>query len=569
MIKRLAVFLVSMLCLSTAGAQSFQIEDIKKLFGRGNPLKLTGGFSASSVLNAGNGAPERDPWAYYLNGNVNLNLFGQINLPFSFSLTNSGTSYKLPSSPNRLSIHPSYKWATGHIGDVSMTFSPYTLNGHIFTGAGVELAPDGWEFAALYGRFQKAVEYDETQPAILPAYTRMAYGLKAGKTGGKYQVSMNLFSAKDKASSLAIPPDSLGITPMENLAGSIAFLYKPVESIEIGGEYGLSMLTADMRSPNANRNGIPGLWPGSNMSTADFHAFKAQLSYVDETGRFGVGYERIDPGYRTLGAYFFANDLENITVNASRSLWKNKMSLSMSVGYEHDDLAKSKASASSRIVASGNITMTFSERINANLSYSNFQTHTNVRSNFDLINQENNLDRLDTLNFVQLSQSASLNLNVVTRKNEAQLHNLNMNLSYQDAANRQGGVYHPGSVTEMINAGTSYSWTFLKSGLSLNGALNLNNSRILNGNTLTWGPVLGISSRLLKKKVNLSGSLSYNSGHLEGVKQNEVFMCRINSSYSPVQRHSFTLACNFQWRSVLNRPATNSSILTAGYSCSF
>jgi hypothetical protein len=160
-------------------------------------------------------------------------------------------------------------------------------------------------------------------------------------------------------------------------------------------------------------------------------------------------------------------------------------------------------------------------------------------------------------------------MNIITKKNEIQLHNLNINLSYQDAANKQGGVYHPGSVTEMINAGTSYSWTFLKSGLSLNGALNLNNSKILNGNTVTWGPTLGVSSRLFKKKVNLSGSVSYNTGCLEGIKQNEVFMCRINSSYSPIQRHSISLAYNFQWRSVVNRATTNNSLATIGYFCSF
>ncbi|MCL1943015.1 MAG: hypothetical protein FWF54_05645 [Candidatus Azobacteroides sp.] len=572
MIKRLALFFTALLVFSTittVRAQSFRIEDLKNLFGKGNPLKLTGGFSANSVLNEGNEAMGRDPWAYYLNGNINLNLFGQINLPFSFSLTNSGGSYKLPSSPNRLSIHPSYKWITGHIGDVSMTFSPYTLNGHIFTGAGVELTPDGWEFAALYGRFQKAVEYDDARPAFLPTYKRMGYGFKVGRIKEKYQAVVNIFSAKDKVSSLPVPPDSLGITPMENLTGSISFMYKPVKFIEISGEYGLSLLTLDMRSPDDDRNGVLGLWPGGNMSSATYHAFKAQLNYVGENNRFGIGYERIDPGYQTLGAYYFADDLENITVNAYQSLWNKKLSISLSVGYEHDDLEKSKASASSRVVGSANIIAVFSERVNANLSYTNFQTYTNVRSNFELINQENSLDRLDTLNFVQLSQSANLGLNIVTKKDETREHNLNITLSYQDAANKQGGVYHPGSITEMINTGASYSWTFLESGLSLNGAVNLNNSKILNGNTLTWGPTLGASSPLFKKKVNLSGSLSYNTGSLEGIKQNEVFMCRINSSYSPIQRHFITLVYNFRRLSVPDRPATNNSILTVGYAMSF
>lgn len=568
MIRGIVIIVIFLLAAVGTSAQSFRVEEIKDI-NKNKPLRLSGGVSANTILSGGNGNQGRDVFTYYINGNVNLNLYNQINLPFSFNMTNSTSSYKLPSTPNRLSMHPSYKWATAHIGDVSMTFSPYTLNGHLFTGVGVELTPDGWEFAAMYGRLQKAVDYDETQPAFLPTYKRIAYGAKATKIKDNYQISINMLSAKDRISSLPFSVDTLGVTPMDNLAGSISFLYKPVSSLELSGEYGLSLLTSDMRSPNDDRNGILGLWSASNMSSVYYKAFKSQVNYITENGRFGIDYERIDPGYKTLGAYYFTNDLENVTANAFQSFWKNKMNVSISVGYEHDDLDKKKASASSRVVCSLNVTGNFSERVNASISYSSFQAYTNVRSNFELINQENQLDRLDTLNFVQLSQSANLTLSVVTKKTKAQMHNLNINLSYQDAANKQGGIYHPGSITEMINVSSSYSWSFLESGLSLNGAVNLNNSKILNGNTITWGPTFGVSSKLFKKKINLSSSFSYNTGHLEGVKQNEVFLCRINSSYTPIKMHNINLAYNFQWRSALNRSSTNSSLLTVGYSCSF
>ena len=555
MIKRQCLLLISVFLLSvTVNAQSFRVENIKDMVGKGKPFKFSGGFSANSTFSGGNSVSGRDPFVYYLNGNINMNIYGLVNLPFSFNLTNSGSSYKLPASPNRFSIHPSYKWITGHIGDVSMAFSPYTLNGHIFTGAGVELNPDGWEFAAMYGRLLKAVEYDEVRPAFLPTYKRMSYGMKVGKNGEKYRTSINIINVKDDISSLITPPDSLGITPMENLAGSLSFLYKPVRFIEVSGEYGLSILTNDRRS---------------NASSSHYNAFKAQLNYIGETNRIGVGYERIDPDYRTLGAYYFTNDLENITINAYQSLWENKLNVNASIGLEKDNLANNKASATSRTVGSFNITATPSDRINISLLYTNFQTYTNVRSTFELINQENQLDKLDTLNFVQLSQSANMNLNIITKKTDKQLHNLNINASYQDAASKQGGIYHPGSVTEMINAATAYSWTFLESGLSLNGALNMNNSKILNGNTITWGPTIGSSSRLFKKKVMLSGSFSYNTGYLENIKQNEVFLCRINSAYTPAKRQNITLAYNFQLRSVVNKPATNMSLLTVGYSYSF
>jgi hypothetical protein len=550
-------------------AQSFRIEDLKDMFGKGNPLKLNGGFSANSVFDAGNAASGRDPFTYYLNGNINLNIYGQFNLPFSFNFTNSGTSYKLPSSPNRLSIHPSYKWITGHIGDVSMTFSPYTLNGHIFTGAGVELAPNGWEFAVMYGRLQKAVEYEEAQPSFLPTYQRMGYGVKAGRTAEKYQISVNLFSAKDKKSSLTVLSDSLGITPMENIAGSFSFVIKPVKFFELAGEYGLSLVTNDTRLPDEKKDGLLGLWQGSNMSSTYYHALKVQANYVGESNWFGIAYERIDPDYKTLGAYYFTNDLENITVNGYQSMWQNKLNVALSIGYERDNLSEKKANSNTRLVGSLNITGTFSERVIANLSYSNFQSYSNIRSDFELINQEITLDRLDTLSYVQLSQSANLNLNCITKKSEAEMHNLNVNISYQDAANKQGGKYQPGSVTEMINASSSYTVSFPKSGTSLNGALNINNSRVFNGNTFTWGPTLGAVSQLFKKKVRISGAASYNTAQLESIKQSDVFLLRMNSSYNPAGRHNFTLAYTYQWRSALNRYNTNSSLLMLGYNFNF
>ena len=569
MIKRAVLFIFIIAFVTQASSQSFKIEDLKDMFGKGKPLKLNGGFSANSVFNADNAVSGRDPFAYYLNGNINLNIYGQINVPFSFSLTNSASSYKLPSSPNRLSIHPSYKWIAAHIGDVSMAFSPYTLNGHIFTGAGVELSPDGWEFAAMYGRLQKAVEYEEAQPSFLPTYKRMGYGVKAARTVEKYQISVNLLNAKDEKSSLIMLPDSVGITPMENLAGSVSLVYKPAKCIELAGEYGLSLLTSDTRFPDDNRSGILGSWKGSNMSSTYYNAMKMQANYVGESNRFGIAYERIDPDYKTLGAYYFTNDLENITVNGYQTMWQNKVNVALSFGYEHDNLSQKKANDNSRVVASLNITGNFSERITTNLSYSNFQSYSNIRSDFELINQEITMDKFDTLNYIQLSQNANLNSNLITKKTETEIHNLSINVSYQDAANKQGGKYQQGSISEMINASSSYTISFPQKGMSINGALNMNKSKVFNGNTFTWGPTLGASSQLFKKKVKLSGAASYNTARLESVKQADVFLFRMNSTYNPTGRHNFTLAYTFQWRSALNRPDMNNSLITAGYSFNF
>ncbi len=115
----------------------------------------------------------------FVNGSVNMNIYGVVNLPFSFTLSDFGGRYSYPIPSNRFSIHPSYKWVTGHIGDIAMTFSPYTLNGYLFRGVGADLEPEGaFKGSVIYGRLQKAVEYDTANSTVPAAYERMGFGTR-------------------------------------------------------------------------------------------------------------------------------------------------------------------------------------------------------------------------------------------------------------------------------------------------------------------------------------------------------------------------------------------------------
>lgn len=124
----------------------------------------------------------RDPYSYFLSGNLNFDLYGW-SVPLSFTYSNQNLGYQQPF--NQYGIHPTYKWATLHLGYSSMNFSPYTLSGHVFKGIGVELRPEGkFSYSAMYGRLQRAVELDtlidlsDTQQSAQPAFRRMGYGFK-------------------------------------------------------------------------------------------------------------------------------------------------------------------------------------------------------------------------------------------------------------------------------------------------------------------------------------------------------------------------------------------------------
>jgi hypothetical protein len=182
--------------------------------GKEKPLSVTGGISASQIFYKAYGIESRrDPYSYYLSGNVNFSLYGW-NIPLSFSFSNQNLGYTQPF--NRYSIHPTYKWITGHTGYTSMSFSPYTVNGHIFLGGGIDLAPEGkWKLSALYGRFLKAVELDTTIANSRPAYKRMGYGVKASYGDGGNFADLIVFHAQDEVNSINYIPDSLNVLPEE------------------------------------------------------------------------------------------------------------------------------------------------------------------------------------------------------------------------------------------------------------------------------------------------------------------------------------------------------------------
>ena len=231
-------------------------------------LTYNGGISANSIFYEGNS--NRDPFTYFINGSLNFNIAGVYNIPLSFSYTNQDFGYSNPFKINRLSIHPSYKWVATHIGDVAMTFSPYTLSGHQFTGAGVDITPPGpFKISALFGRFLKATEYNPEVPEAVPAYERFGFGLKTSYDFSKVSLGLTFFTAKDDETSLQNPfPIELELTPKENAVLSAETSFTILDRAKISLEYAISGVTEDIEaSESRNDNGILSFLLNDNLTT--------------------------------------------------------------------------------------------------------------------------------------------------------------------------------------------------------------------------------------------------------------------------------------------------------------
>jgi hypothetical protein len=532
-------------------------------------LRYNGGVAANAVFY--DGTANRQDLTYYLTGNLNFNVAGVYNIPFSFTYSNQEFSSPSPFSFNRFSFHPSYKWITAHIGDVSMTFSPYTVSGHQFSGAGIELNPEGkFQISALYGRFLKATEYDSIAENSTAAYKRIGMGVKTAYDFEFMKLGVILFKASDEVNSITNPlPTELNLTPKDNAVLSFESDFRVLDKANIHIEYAISGVTEDKRLTDERPNkGLLSFLLDENISTNYYNALNASFEYPAGNGSLGVGYERIDPEYQTLGAYYFNNDLENITINASQTIFNNKLNLSVNAGLQKDNLDNAKTSDQQRVVSSINANLTASEKITINGAYSNFQSFTNIRDQFDYINQVGEFDNVDTLNYKQISQNANLGINYILKSTEQKQQSTNLNLVYQNSNNQQEGETIEGGQSSFYNGAASYTLGYPENNLTFSLAANTSYTTTGEDVSLTLGPTLAIGKQFFDKQLRTNLSSSYNTSYSNGEKQNNIYNFRLGSNYVWLKKHNFSLNYLMLFRKTSlenNRDLT----ITFGYSYAF
>jgi hypothetical protein len=576
------IYPVILIYVSILSAYSVSGQDLSNI-GKVNPVTITGALSLNQVFYTASGIENRrDPYTYYASGNVNFSLYGW-NVPLSFSLSNRNYSFQQPF--NQYSIHPTYKWITGHAGYCSMSYSPYTVNGHIFLGGAVDLAPEGnWKFSALYGRFLKAVEPEADTAGMItntPSFKRMGYGFKTSYSKDGTTVDLIVFHAKDEVTSIAFIPDSLSIQannplilPQENLVMSIGAGKTFFEHFLFRGELASSALSRDIRAEEGEQThplSYIGFLYTPRLSSSYYKAFKTSLTYQQDAYSLGVAYERIDPQYRTLGAYYFNNDLESITANGSASIWQGKMNVAVSAGTQRDNLDKSKVSTMRRMVGSVNVNYIPNQKLNLSASYSNFQTYTNIRSKFVDINQLTPYDNLDTLNYTQISQNITATATYALGNSKERRQSISLNANVQDAADKQGEVTQ-NSGSQFYNLNVAYMYNVVPQNLTVSVAFNGNVNDSPAITTKTLGPTASVSKSFFDRKLRATLSSSYNNTYTNSQRVSTILNGRVNGSYTIQKKHNLNLslvAVNRESKTTTAAQSFTEFTGTLGYSYAF
>ncbi len=448
--------------------------------------------------------PRADAIAIRGQANLLLDVVG-IKVPFVTAFSDGNLTYRLPAYAF-MGASPQYRWITLHFGDRSMTFSPYTLAGHHFRGIGTELKPGRFYFAAMKGRLRRAQAEDAGAiQNIEAAYRRDGWGFKTGFDNGRHQLFLIVFHAKDNPGSLILS-DSSHLTPQENLVLGIQGKSRIGEFIQLELDFARSAFTRDRLSPEASpHNGLfqrlGGLYT-PRLSSGFHNASKIKINFTPKSGAFHLIYERIDPGYRTLGTLFFNNDQESISLGTKLPLFSKKIHFSANGGLQRNGLQGGVVNTFRRFIGSIDLTAALSPKLQVNAGLSNF----NTTSRYHLTSIP--VLQVDSIILVQTNLNAQLNATYLAGPEKNSV--FSALFAFQNAhvienevvLSNEGNAFFSGMLSHIWHS-TENKWSISSSALM---HLTITEEREL----LMAGPSIGLSKSLIhdKLRIGLNGAYS-------------------------------------------------------------
>lgn len=498
-----SLFLVLTVC-QFGFSQNIEIEKISAK----KPLQVSGGLNATALFTEGL-AENNSPFNYFLSGHLNFTAFNALIIPVMINYSDRKVNLSQGYSFNQISIHPSYKWATAHLGTTNMSFSPYTLNGHQFSGAGIELSPANWKIQIMSGRLVKGQSEDTLNTG--PTFKRTGFGYRLEYNNGTFLIGTTLFKAKDDENSL---PESFRffqeqvINPSENTVVALHFGATILKRFQLNGEFSNSLLTKDKSELYAKVKvgSLARVFHKSNATTESNNAFNLKASYnITATNtNIGLGYERVDPNYRTLGGYYFVNDMVNYTFNFNQMFSKGRFVLGGNIGVQEDDIKKTKMNKQRRFVGNVNAQAKFSEKLSMGLMFSNFQSYRFLNDTYSRMERIPG-EIVDTLDYSLVSRTLGYNVvNYLLKTEEKELF-LSFNTNSIASQSAHGG--ENAAKTNIINSILTLGWRLPTKRLGLHTALTHFYNHLDNGRLSGLGPTLGLQ-KSFKEALSFSLNLS-------------------------------------------------------------
>ncbi len=515
-------------------------QDLSSISGQ-DPFRVNGSVTAKLQLyNTDRDNPSRSPFMWYLQGSPVITVYGIV-LPFSFRLSEQQRDFRQPF--NQFGVSPYYKWAKLHLGYRSHTWSTYALAGHSITGVGLELTPGKFQVGFATGRLMKPVKYlDDPQNIKLqtPAYKRTGTALRLGYGSESNNFSLVILKAKDDSTSLGTVPTEYNLTPDENLVVSFMTKQTIAKKYLFELEVAQSLYTKDIRTALSDSTGglmskIFSSLIDNHESTTSSNALKASIGYQSDLFSLMMRYQRVEPDFRSMGAYYFATDLSNITIEPSFKLMQKKLTLAGSVGTQVDNLNNDKSLRTRRTITSARINFVPVPQYNLSAFYSNYG-----------LAQESGLLSIDTLRQSEVAQATS-QIGVTQSLNltgEKLGHNLMVNFNYQKLNDRNENTSQYSEFsTKILSA--NYFITYMPFNINGSAAFIYTNFVQDTVITVSYGPSVGMGKSFLKNKLNASAYVSLMNNRVQDEDTGTTGIYSFQLGYKPVKNHRFALKYSY------------------------
>lgn len=511
-------------------------QDLENI-GDKDPLEIKGTLKAETVFYDVSGRKaNRKPFSWMISGDPTLSVYG-VDIPLNFFITEQQRDFRQPL--NRFGISPKYKWAQVFLGYNSVSYSKYTLAGHRFNGIGVALNPGKFRFGFVYGRFKRAVKEKDIKDDDLPefqsvSFRRTGYSMKIGYGTEENFIDLILLKAKDDAGSLDSIPTGQDITPAENLVLALVTKQKLARYWFVELEAAQSIYTPDTRFEEASEheNG----WTRSfnflideKANTYSSSALDAAVQYKRDKWGARIHYNRLAPGYRSMGAYYFLADVRKITIEPSVKLWKNKVNVNMSLGFQKDNLDDKKSASTNRTIGSVSIAATPLNNYQVNAYYSNYS-----------MGQRSGVAELDSLSEIkQTTHNAGLN-QTYTIMGSTRIHNIILGLNYQKLNDMNEFTSKFTEFNSMV-VNANYILTFIPWSMNLMAGFNSSTYDIGPVNTSVWGPVFNLSKSFFRNTLNISLTEALTQTRMDGEAFLMTNRLSVRASYKIKKKHQFSL----------------------------
>ena len=537
-----------------------KLKDLKspKAMLKGKGLSVKGSINATYTLNNISGLENRrPPMNYLVSGSLTFDFFGKIKMPVNFSFMNQNATLTNPFAQglplaqpfNRMVFKPAYKGFVMQIGTVSQTFSPYTLAGHRYEGVGLNYKGKKFPLygGIMLGTLQRSIQPDTTTPNSKPVYHRTGFGFQLGYKKEKDFVELILFSAQDDYQVQIPSLDRFKVLPQSNVVTSLKFAKMIKKKLFFESEIAVSGLSKDSRSPEGIRpygflRSFGGLL-NTNASTVYRKALKTSLNYKAETYTVGVEYSRIDPEYKTLGGYYFLNDMETYGLKGSTQLFKKKVSFSSDVAIQNDNLDKTKPQTAQRLVLALNGTYAPSEKMNMTLSFSNFSNYSNFNPQYQYLARTTQLSGLDTLNYRQINQNIQGNVFYQLPSSSKTIkRSVIASGVFQAGKDQVGGAENNNN---LVNLSVNVTQANEATKSNFSGGFNFTNTTSPTLNNLIIGPIANYTKSLFKDKLSLNANVGYATSTTQSplfeAQSSTILTSRLGITYKLLNKHSFQL----------------------------